>query len=155
MKRIEAIATIKNSKLEIVRRDKFASAISDLPEGRYSLTLEKIYNRRSVQQNRAKFGIAYKILRECFVEATGESVSIDYVHEFCKRNFLPSEYVERLKNEHQSKQIVSESTGEVIEMPFMLTTTKMTTVEEMEFYANLQKFAAEFFGTEIPSPNEH
>lgn len=135
-------------------RKKLADAFKQLKDGKYFLILEKFYKKRSTQQNRAKFGIAYKILQSCFIQATGESVSIEWVHEFCKERFLPAEYVEMLKQEYLQKTrfIVNNETGEEIEIPMRLTTTKLSTVQEIEYYQNMQKFCAEFFNTQIPDP---
>lgn len=154
MKRIETLASIEAGKLAIKQREKFASAVADLPEGDYFLILEKIYAKRSIKQNRAKFGIPYKILQSCFIESTGERVSIDWIHEFCKERFLPGEYVEQLREEwEQKKSILIEKSGEVIEMPFRLTTTKMNTVQEMKYYESMQRFGSEFFYVDIPDPD--
>lgn len=143
---------IKSGKIEFPRK-KIEESISKLPDGNYFFTIEKFYKLRSVQQNRAKFGIAYKILKACFSESYGESVSIEFVHEYCKQNFLPAGYVERLKEEHEKNKIlVNYNTGQEIEIPFRLTTTKLTTIEEMEYYKNMQRFCAEFFNQDIPDP---
>lgn len=145
----------KNGQFKTLYRDRFGAAINELPDGKYTGEIKRMYKQRSTQQNRAKFGIAYKILHECMVDATGESLSIEYIHEFCKERFLPAEYVERLKREHNEGQITNRETGEVIILPFRLTTTKMTTVEEIEYYKNMQKFAAEFFYCEIHDPDHN
>lgn len=145
--------TIKSGQI-VFPRKKLSESFKKLKDGNYWLSLEKFYKRRSNQQNRAKFGIAYKILRACFSESFGCSVSIEWVHEFCKERFLPAEYVEKLRAEwEQSKILINYQTGQEIEIPFRLTTTKMTTVEEMEYYQNMQVFCAEFFGQEIPDPD--
>jgi hypothetical protein len=152
MNKLETFATISRGKLDIKQRERFVSAISGLSEGDYTLRLEKLFRKRSIQQNRAKFGIAYKILSECFTEAYGEFVSIDEVHEYCKANLLPPEYIERLKEKHKSKIFMNKDTGETVEIPFVLTTKELTTVEEMVYYQRLQRFGAEFFGVDIPDP---
>jgi len=125
-----------------------------MKDGFYWLRLEKFYKQRSIQQNRAKFGISYKILRSCFSDAFGYSVSIDWVHEFCKERFLPGEYVDKLKDQwQQNKVLVNYDTGQEIEIPFRLSTTAMSTVEEMEYIENIKVFAMEFFNVEIPDPD--
>jgi hypothetical protein len=136
-------------------RKKLQESISKLKDGNYFLTIEKFYKVRSTQQNRATFGIPYKLLRSCFSEAFGEAVSIEWTHEFCKERFLPDDYVEQLKEDWQkSKVLTNYETGLEIEIPFRLTTTKLSTVQSMEYYKNMQKFGAEFFQIDIPSPNE-
>jgi hypothetical protein len=154
MNKVTAIAEKKDSKLHVIQREKFEQAISVLAPGKYWITLEKIYKQRSSQQNRARFGIPYKLLRECFIDSTGEDVSIDFVHEFCKKRFLPSEYVEKLKLEWKEKKHVLKGLNKKkVHFPFKLTTTKLSTIEEMEYYKNIQRFGAEFFGVDIPDPD--
>jgi len=162
MKQILFRTKIKDGKLSIYEKGKFDTAISVAPDGEYWGTLEKIYNKRSVPQNNSVFGIAYKILKNCLQESTGEIWTIDKVHEFCKDNdknqndLLPLDYLERIKKEwgaNPKNQIANKETGETIILPFVVTTTKMQTIEMMEFYSNLQRFAAEWFGVEIPDPD--
>lgn len=157
MKKISAICYVKEGKLSIVHEDKFKDALKIASDGRYFLTLEKSYNKRSVSQNNSVFGVAYKILQECFIDSFGEFVSIDWIHEYCKKNLLPPEYLERIYNEWLSEEktnIVSKKTGECLNISeFKLTTTKMRTVEMMEYYSNLQDFSLEYFETNIPDPD--
>jgi hypothetical protein len=154
-KRITAVADKKNGLFHVIRRNDLQNAIDNLPEGRYTMLIEKQYSKRSTQQNRAIFGIAYNILRDAFQETWGEPVTIEFVHNFCKNRFLPADYIERLKTEYEHKEIVNKETGEVISTNFELTTTRMTTIEAMQYYANLQKFGAEFLNINIPDPNEN
>lgn len=156
MARLEALASVRSGKLAIKQREKFAQAISDLPDDEYILSLEKAYVRRSKKQHNSFFGVAYRVLQNCFYEATGEFVTTEFVHEFAKARFLPGQYVERLKEEHANKpQFLNKNTGEVVEVPFILTTTKMTTVEAMDYYLNMQRFCAEFFNTDLPDPDKN
>lgn len=145
--------TIKTGQI-VFPRKKLKESIAKFKDGNYLLYIEKFYKQRSSQQNRAKWGIPYKILRACFSDSFGYNVSIDWVHNFCKERFLPEDYVEQLKAEwEQNKVLVNYETGQEIEMPFILTTTKMNTVQEMEYYKNMQLFGAEFFNVDIPDPD--
>jgi hypothetical protein len=156
MKKLLAIEEKKETKLHIIQREKFAQAVSVLPKGRYWLTLEKIYSKRSTQQNRAMFGIPYKILRECFIDSTGENVTTEWVHEFCKKRFLPAEYVDKLRVQwKEKKRYLKGLNKKKVYFSFELTTTLLSTVEEMEYYKNMQKFAAEFFSVDIPDPDSN
>jgi hypothetical protein len=152
MKYVEKI-TIKDGVISFPRK-KLKESISNLKDGNYLLTIEKFYRVRSIQQNRATFGIPYKLLRSCFSEAFGEAVSIEWTKEFCKERFLPADYVEQLKEDwNKSKILTNYETGQEIEIPFRLTSTKMSTVQQMEYYQNMQKFGAEFFQIDIPDPD--
>lgn len=142
---------IIGGKLILKNRSNFESAVKSAPQGTYFLTLEKFYKQRSIQQNKARFGVLYKTLKAGFIEVFGESVDIEYIHDICKQNCLPSEYVERLKKEHkENNKKIKKKKGYMLAMPFRLTTTKLTTLEEMEYCENIRKFAAEYLQIELP-----
>lgn len=139
-------------------------AIWSLPPGRYTITIEKVYRKRSNQQNRYKFGVAYKLIADGLTDATGEMWTVDKVHEFCKNNaknqldLLPVDYEDRIKDDWKndpSNQLINKNTGEVLTKPFEPTTTKMTTVDEMNYHDNLKWFGAEWLGIDIPDPPGH
>lgn len=153
MTRLNALCDIQKGKMNIIRRDRFAKAVEDLPSGRYSIILEKIFPKRSNQQNKSYWGYAYRILQEGFIDLGWENVDIEFVHEWAKANCLPAEYVERIKSEHEAN-CLNKSTGEIINAPFRLTTAKMTTIEGMEYLKNMQRLGAELLGVNIPDPNE-
>jgi hypothetical protein len=158
-KKISAISWIKDGELSIVKKDEFKKALKFAPNGRYFLSLEKSYNKRSVNQNNSVFGIAYKMMREGFIDSFGEYVTIQWVHEYCKNpdnKLIPPEYLDRIYKEYlesEKKEIINKSTGEVLTIPFKVTTTKMKTIEMMEYYSNLQYFAKDYFDMDIPDPD--
>jgi hypothetical protein len=153
MNNLTAVCDIKAGKTSFVKENEFKQAIKCLADGRYLVTFEKQYKHRSGQQNKTFWGIAYKIIQQGLIEqGYSEAKNKEWVHEFCKENCLPGEYVQRLK-QVEIKPLINEKTGEVIEMPFRLTTTQLTTIEAMEYYTNMQNLAAEFLGCEIPDPN--
>lgn len=137
----------KEHQFRIINRNKFATALTQLTPGKYTIEVKKVYRKRSNAQNRYKFGVAYKIIQECITDSTSEYWTIEEVHEYCKENFLPKDYVEQLKEAY------NELEGE-FKKPFRLTTTKLTTVKEGEYWDNMALFVAEIFGVEIPLPNE-
>jgi hypothetical protein len=48
---------------------------------------------------------------------------------------------------------VNEQTAEYIER--IKSTTELSTIEFMEYILDIQKFAIEYFNTEIPDPNQN
>jgi len=130
-----------------------------LCDGRYIVTFEKAYRKRSNSQNSSIWAVPYVLIQNALIaegyeEAKGEKGKL-YVHEICKENCLPVEYVDQLKEEHKEKCLISKNSGQIISMPFRLTTKKMTTVQCMEYYSNLQNFGYEFFSIEIPDPEKN
>jgi hypothetical protein len=160
MKKITAICDLKEGgKLTILKEKEFKDALKTSVAGRYFLTLEKSYRKRSTKQNSAMWSIPYRILQDCFIESQGQYVSLNFVHEFCKNpdnRIIPEEYIERIKNEWDNdpaNKLANKNTGEVIILPFKPTTTKMRTVEMMEYYVNLKNFLMEWFGADCPDPD--
>lgn len=155
-KKINTLLYLKSGKLSIIKEGIFRDALKIADDGRYFLTLEKVYHKRSTLQNNSIWGIPYKHLQECLIESWGRYVKIDEVHEFCKLNFLPQEYIDRLQDEYMDdddNKVKNLKTGDVKMIPFRLTTTKMTTVESMEYYKNMQDFAMDYFNCDIPDPD--
>lgn len=153
MNKLTAICDIDDGAMKIIHRDKFATAVKCLAKGRYVIKLEKIYRKRSNQQNKSWWGLAYDFLLQGFYELGYDQVDLNFIHEWAKANCLPPEYVERLKKMHEEK-CVSKTTGEILNIPFRLTTTELTTIEGMEYYQNMQRLGAELLGVDIPEPNE-
>ncbi|MCK9281324.1 MAG: hypothetical protein M0P71_11930 [Melioribacteraceae bacterium] len=157
MIKIFGLADIDKGKLSLLKEKEFKEAIGNVPKGRYFITLEKVYRKRSLKQNNSLWAIPYKILINCFIDAFGHNVTEAWVHNFCKENLLPEEYLERIKKEWDNdpkNQLINKLSGEIIVLQFEPTTRKMTTVECMEYYENLQNFGCEYFGAEIPEPDK-
>lgn len=130
-------------------------ALKTLVNGRYRQTIEKIYENRTDKQNNALWAIPYEIMQRCIIEVTGAYISKKEMHEtIAMPNCLPKDYIERIKKEWEDDPgIVNKKTGQVIKPAFRLTSTKMTTVEMMKYYQNLQDFLWEMFEAECPDPD--
>jgi len=152
MDKIIAIWDIKDHKITVLKRDLFNDAIKSLPDGRYINTTERIYSKYSGSQRNTIFGLAYSIIKQGFKELGWENVSDTFVQEWCKEKCLPEEYKEMLRKEHEDS-CVNKLTGEVLEMPFRLTITKLTTAWANEYFENMQRKAAEDLSVQIPNPD--
>ena len=94
--------TIRDGKLLVQKRDEYILACKMLPEGDYKRSLERIYNKRTLKQNAANFGVIYAALQPVLSDALGEYIPIASnsdddvtVHNICKARCLPKEYTER------------------------------------------------------------
>lgn len=152
---IYSLFTVQEGKKVIPDREKINLAIKNLPDGVYSYEIKRLYARRTNRQNRAAWGVAEKILRGLISTENGEEISKELAHEIIMEKCLPDEYVEQLRNdyEREMKHITSQSTGEIIALPFRLTTTRMSTIQWNQYYLNMQRFAAEFFGYNLKDPD--
>ena len=141
-KKITAYGQVKDGSLRLSYIDKFYTAVKVLPDGKYKLTIEKIYNKRSNQQNRYLWGVVYPIVRDGLVEVGYDEFNHDTdcekTHSLCKYLFLKTE-------------MVNKKTGEIIET--VRSTAELTTIETMEYWADIDHWASEYLGVVIPDPD--
>lgn len=108
-------------------------------EGRDVLiTFEKPKKKRSNNQNSYYWGIVIVLIKSALKD-TGNNLNTNDVHDLLRLKFL--------------KETISikEETGEIIER--VKSTTELTTSQFMEYIAEIQQFAAEYFDVIIPDPN--
>ena len=139
----------------------YKTQIDSLPDGRYIIRTDKVQNNRSLEQNNSFWAIPYKYFQHALTESGQlHNPSKQQIHEWCMHYCLPETYKERIQTEWKANEpLIDVPTGELFKTAFRLTTTKMTTVESMEYYENMQNFYAEYFssGEEkdvIPDPDK-
>jgi hypothetical protein len=79
-------------------------------------------------------------MQQCLKDA-GYLMTLEQTHEMLKLRFL------------KESILVNEQTAEYIER--IKSTTELSTIEFMEYILDIQKFAIEYFNTEIPDPNQN
>lgn len=104
-----------------------------------TITIEKKRKKRSTMQNSYYWAVIVSLVQLAIKDAWGEVKTNDEVHELLKTN---CNYIER----------VNEDTGEWIKDP--KSTTENSTSEQEEFHAQCRLWAYEWFGIDIPLPNE-
>ena len=139
MREVYTYGRVMDGILTIHRRADFNEALKNLTDGRVILTVSKLYNKRSTVQNAYYWGVIVNEFREGFREMTGEDITAEEAHEV-------------LKEKCNGKEIVNQKTGEVMKVG--KTTTTMTTVEFMEYFSRCREFILEWFGRNVPEPNE-
>lgn len=102
------------------------------------LTIQRKRRRRSLEQNAYYFGVVVPIVCAGLQDA-GYRVTREVTHEFLKATFY-------------KKELVNESTGEVLQT--VGSTSEMSTVEMMDYFQEITQWAAEFLNVQIPAPNE-
>lgn len=136
--KIQIRTSVTNGKLTR-NRNLILDAIN-LYEGKDLLiTFEKIKKKRSNQQNAYYWGIVIVIIKSA-LKSTGNNLSENDVHDLLRLKFLKETIA------------IKEETGEVIER--VKSTTELTTSQFMDYIAEIQQFAAEYFDVIIPDPNE-
>lgn len=145
MRRIEATGTISNGLLKIAYRSKFDNALKAFEDCRVTVTVEKIYRKRSTRtiQGRGQcgyyFGIVVNEYRRGAWEMQQRLLSTDDAHAELKAN---CNYVERYNDETGSVSRCVNSTAD------------LTTVQFEEYLDRCREFIHEWFGIRVPLPNE-
>lgn len=138
-RKVQTYGTIKSGKLGISYRDQFITALSVFPDCRVRVTVEKIYRKRSLEQNAYYFGVVINEFCEGYTETTGEKITQMQAHEILKHKF-------------NFKEFVNQQTGEVLNVP--QTTSELTTTQFMEYIEECRRFIAEWFNRYVPAPGE-
>ena len=139
MRKITIHSHVSNGYLKR-NRNLIIDAINSFEGKDVLVTFEKVSKKRSNNQNAYYHGVIIPILQNCFKEHWGEVWSRQKTHDFCKMQF---NFFEK----------VNEETGEIVRVP--KSTTENTTTAQEEYHEEIRKFALEWFGTEIPMPNEN
>lgn len=137
--RLKYYGKVNGGSMKIYRRNDFLKDIEQFEGMDVVLTVEKKKKGRSLEQNAYYWGIVVPMVREGLREAGWEIGTNSEAHELMKRMFLKQE-------------VVNKETGETMETTG--STTKCSTVDMMEYFADIQKWASEFLGLYIPDPNE-
>jgi hypothetical protein len=121
--------TIEKGKLKLDSPDRYLVHLAALEGKKIELIIRRRKSKRSIQQNRAYFGIAVEIL------SNHTGFDKDEMHDALKVKF-------------------ASRTDPVTGLTIVESTTKMDTKRFIEYYESIQRWAAEFLNCYIPSPNE-
>jgi hypothetical protein len=129
--------TIKDGKLLLDKGPKFREHLSSLNGKRVQVTVEKIKNSRTIQQNRYYWGVVVKLI----AQHTGHDP--EQIHEFLKLKFSPRWFMMWPvgKNQFEEQRIPT-------------STTRLDTLEFVDYTEKCRMWANEFLGLEIPLPGE-
>ena len=130
----------KSGRLYIRNKALFDAEVQNLSEGKeYTLILKSKKKQRSIPQNRYYFGVVVPIVFHALRDAGFNEIKTkEDAHDILKLKFL--------------KTTINSESGEFIER--IKSTTELSTSQFMDFIAELQIWASEFLGVNIPSPNE-
>lgn len=102
------------------------------------VTIQKKRKARSLPQLKYYWGVIIPVVQSGLFDA-GYKVGKEETHDFLKSMFLKVE-------------LVNEQTGEILQS--VGSTSKLSTVEAMEYFQEITQWAAEFLNVEIPAPGE-
>lgn len=138
--KIEIITSIENNVFKR-NRNLVLNAINHFNGKQITVTFSKLKKIRSNNQNSFYWGVVLPLVQNGLLEATGELRSSENIH---YRILLPLLA--------PTVDLINKDTGEIITEK--LTSSEMTTTQFMEYILEIQKWAAEFLGINIPNPNE-
>jgi len=140
MSRIQYIGVkVKDKAFRVVSSENFKKELSELPEGRYRITIDKYRKQKSNPQLGYLFACVYPFVLKALDDAGWEFTSIDEVDEYCKSMF-------------SSKEILNRNTGEIMDIPGLK--RDMTTTEMMTYVDAIRDWASEYLNVYIPEPEQ-
>jgi hypothetical protein len=134
---IESVIEIKGGRIR--NGEAFREEFKHLRDGNYKITVKDI-RTRSLPQNAYYWGVVVPMVKKgLYDEGFDEVKTNEDAHEV-------------LKLLHLKKQFVSKSTGDVIE--FGGSTAELNVPGFNDYIERICRWAAEYLGIAIPSPNE-
>lgn len=138
MEKLELLAyTTEHGIFHIQNRQRLIEWAKMNPGKQLMIRVDKRGSKRSTPQNRYYWGVVVAEVRLGFLEI-GYDMTAEQTHDWLKEKFNPI--------------IVENKLGVTIEMPG--STTQMTKTQFSEYIEKIARFAAEYLGITIPSPNE-
>lgn len=140
-KKVETYGIIKDKKVHYTRAKEFLALVyQTFKDGdRFRVTFEKLYKKKSNEQNRYLWGAVYPILLD-EIRQQGNEMSVEELHLLCKYQFL------------EKRSICNKNTGETIEI--MPTTATLSTSQMIDYIESIRQWSSDFWGCSIPNPGE-
>ena len=120
-------------------RNLLADAVTSFEGKQVTIKIERTKKKRSNPQNAYIWGVVVPIVQNTLKEA-GHTLTKEQTHNLLKLKFLKENF------------IVNEETGETIER--IKSTTELSTSQMMDYFASIREWIFDFFGVQIPDPNE-
>jgi hypothetical protein len=124
---------VNNGKLLLDKGESFRQYLAGLNGKRVQVTVEKIKHSRTTAQNKYYWGVVVKLISQ----HTGHDT--EQIHELLKQMFSPKWYLRATAP---------------IEISIPTSTTRLDTLEFVEYTEKCRMWANEFLGLQIPLPNE-
>ena len=129
---------VRESGVHIYNRRVFDKECQALLGKKVTITIRKKTKRRSLEQNAYYWGVVVPMVRQGYFDV-GYRYGIEETHTELKEMFRKVEKV-------------NDQTGEI--KTITGSTTDMSTVDHMDYIAQIQQWAAEYLSITIPDPGE-
>lgn len=141
MKKITSIATKQNGRFRFQNIFSLSKMVRDLPDGKYSVIIERYYRKATPKQFGYLFGVVYPHSILALIESGEEDITtVEEADLYWKLKFL-------------NRKIVDRSTGEIITLP--ISKAKFKTIDEMAYCDQIRNHCSEWLGYEIPNPDSN
>jgi len=138
MQKIKHIGIKEDGKaFMIVNRALLEQELTELPKGKYCLTIEKYRKNKSNPQLGYYYACVLPLFLKGAIDAGWEITSIEECDIWLKSMFA-------------NKDLINKDTGQIISVPALK--REMTTVEMSTFTNQVRDYAAEFLNIIIPDP---
>lgn len=138
MKKVTVISDVSKGRFQR-NRNTLLRTINAFEGKTVEVTIRLYSNKRSNNQNAYYWGVIIPCMIKGIYDLWGEVRDKSFTHELLKANC-------------GYKELVNESTGEVVRVP--KSTTENTTTEQELYHEACRQFALDMFGVSIPLPNE-
>jgi hypothetical protein len=140
MKKLTAFATKEKDKPFVIHnKDAFNKSISQLPDGKFKITIEKYYKKATTNQFGWLYAVVYPLSWIALNEAGYEFETIEEIDDFWKTLYA-------------NRPVLNRETGEIVNIP--LKKAKFETVDQMTYCNSVRNYCAEYLGCEIPEPDK-
>ena len=148
MNKLQYFCEVVEGKIKGLDRVKLKEDIEIFDDKPITITIEKTVKKRTTPQNRYYWGVVIPHIQASLFESQGEHFNKEEVHSFLKGRFNKTPLI----NKETGEAITDPLTNEVAYIS--KTTTKLKTVEFIEYIDKCRHFASEMFDCYIPNPNE-
>jgi hypothetical protein len=139
VKETRTYGTLKSGKMKISYRQKFIESLELLGDCKFELIVRKLYKKHSDEQRGYYFAVIVQEYINGIWETQRRIISKEQAHYELKYNLL-------------SDEVYNEKTGSIMHTVKSITTN--TTVQQEEYHQRCREFIQEWFGVEVPLPNE-
>ena len=130
----------ETGELSLFKKKEIRKCLQGFAGKRIIISLERLYNKRSNQQNRFFHGVCLPILSKGLIDiGYNEAKSLEWTKDFIKANCLMVE-------------IPNPDSGEL--MKSIRRTSELTTSEFMDLIADIQRWSMQTLNIYIPDPAE-
>lgn len=137
MKQVKTYGSLIAGRPYFKELDRFWMEVPFLNDGPIELIVQKVYNKRSNDQNGYYWGVVIDCYRRGFLDTWGEPCSIQEAHD-------------SLKERYNFQEMVNPDTGEILKI--IKDTRSLNTSEYSEYIENCRNFIHEWFGISVPDP---